>query len=47
MLDTSHWATPVPRRWALVINLLWPLQRRSVPLTGRLYHAAWARAERA
>lgn len=43
-LNASHWATPVPRRWALVISALWPLQRRGVPLTGRLYHAAWARA---
>jgi hypothetical protein len=43
-LDASHWATPVPRRWALAISLLWPLQRHGVPLAGRLYHAAWKRA---
>lgn len=41
MFSTAHWATPVPRRWGLVISALWPLQRHGVPFAGRLYHAAW------
>ena len=43
----DHWATPVPRRWGVMLTVLWYAQRRRYPrFAGRLYHAAWARAAR-
>jgi hypothetical protein len=41
MFSTTHWATPVPRRWGILLTLLWPLQRYGFPGAGRLYHKAW------
>jgi hypothetical protein len=44
LVHYRSWAEPVKFRWAVLITLLWPLQRYTritMP-----YHRAWARAER-
>jgi hypothetical protein len=44
LIRYRKWADPVTFPWALVITLLWPVQRYT-SIT-RPYHRAWAHAKR-
>ncbi len=44
LIRYRHWAEPVKFGWAVLITLLWPVQRYTRITTP--YHCVWARAER-
>lgn len=44
LLRYRRWATPVSFPWAVVLTVLWPVQRYT--RITKPYHRAWARAGR-